>query len=153
MLSVGSALVATLAVTGGCGGGQSAEERASADVVTLQSALARQDLREVCRRLSRRAQTQIGTVGHKQPTTCPADLRLFLDGLRQTAPLDAVGSDIARAPRPRVARVAIRDGGDTATATLALDGVEFDVPLVNQDDVWKLDDFFGALGPPAPGLR
>jgi hypothetical protein len=136
---------------GACGSETETEEdRVGAAIEDAHEALAEGRLTDVCAAMTERPKRQIGSVGHaRTPTSCERDLRDFLKGLRDAAEASGEVNDLTRAPRPRVKAVRLGRDGKSATAILVVPGgTPYDVPLVKQDANWKLDDFFGASGPP-----
>lgn len=139
-----------------CGGDSQTEEgRVRAAVEALHEDLAAARLAEVCAAMTRRPQRQIGSVGHdRKPTGCGRDLRALLQSTRSaTRASDGAVSDLSRAERPEIMDVDLDGAGRLATVTMALGGGEYSVPFVKQDGEWRLDDFFGADGPPPEALR
>ena len=134
---------------------QTEEDRVRAAVDALHEDLAEARLAEVCAAMTRRPQRQIGSVGHdREPTGCGRDLGALLQSTRAaTRASDGAVSGLSRAERPEVMDVELDGAGRLATVTMALGGGEYSVPFVKQDGEWRLDDFFGADGPPPEALR
>lgn len=152
------AVLASLAVPGvvACGeGSETEEDRVTAAVEQLHEDLSAGRIREVCAAMTARPQRQIGSVGHgRKPTSCDADLRELLQGMRASAQAaEDPSMDLSRAQRPEVVDVVFGRGERDATVTLKLDRGEFRVPFAKRDGDWRLADFFGAQGPPPRALR
>lgn len=147
------ALALAMAAVGGCGAGPSDEDRIADTVGQIQDDLRAGKLSAVCARMTARPAREIGSIGHDtQPTTCPQDLAEMLRQLEHPAisedrwtPRDAA--------RPAVSRVSIDPAGGVATVAMSLGGDTFDVRMRERGGAWKLDDFFGALGPPPKAFR
>lgn len=126
------ALTAVLTAVG-CGGDGQDPDTPAVAIRELQAAFAAQDLAIICARLTPTARKQAGSVAHGFPTRCKRDVRRALGLVEE-------GGGWGR--RPRVGR--IRRNGDRATATLVHDGRwQADVPLEEDDGIWKLAGFFG----------
>lgn len=147
-----SIVVAALAATFVVGCGENDAERVAAKIEALQTDLAAGDVAAVCANLAARPQRQIGSVGHdRRPTTCERDLRAFVKQLRTGAELTgAEPFDPRRLRRPQLVRVDV--DGDRALARMRLDGQPLDVPFVEEEGRWKLDDLFVVTGPVKPYL-
>lgn len=147
-------LVLATPLLGGCGNGDANDEaRVTAAVEALQRDMAAGRIEAVCTRLAERPRRQIGSVGHgRRPTTCERDVRELVSSTDQAAAA-GLGLSLRSGPKPRVVDVAMSQGGEMATATLAIGGETFDVPLVRRGDDWLLADFFGAQAPAPKELQ
>ena len=137
---------------GGCGEEETEEDRVVAAVEQLQEDLADGDFRAVCEGMTERPKRQIGSIGHRRkPTECRFDLSDYVRQMKESGAVYGRDEDLRRARRPQVTDVNVR--GDRAVATMTLRGEPFRVPLAKREAAWKLDDFFGAIGPPPRPLR
>jgi hypothetical protein len=90
------------------------------------------DYAETCDRLTRSAQIQVGLMAHGDVESCVRDLR-------QAAALFEPGGGFGESGTVEdVVRT-----GPRADVRLDLDGWRSDIPMVEEDDRWKLDSFFG----------
>lgn len=129
------------ATAGGCGDESGGDDRAQirAVIAHAQTAFARGDLRAVCEALTDAGRRHVGGIGHDilgdGPTTpCPQDLPVFYKSVKGGEGLGNAG---------RVKRIEV--AGDTATATLIVDGSSIAVPLAREDGDWKVDALWGGI--------
>jgi hypothetical protein len=128
------------------------EERITEVVEKLQSDLRAKKVKVVCRSLGGRSRRQIGTAGHYiTPTACPDDLALVVFNSTQYQGARVKG--LGQTPPPRIASVKVRPGGKAATVAMDFGDGPFDVPFVQKDGRWMLDDFFGPTGPVRKDLQ
>ena len=120
----------------GCGDEDTsdADRRAVAQATErLQLAFAERDLPELCARMTRRASRQAGRIAYGRPRACVPDVRRAVS---------VIGRDVWEELGQLPLR-AVEVDGDEATATVAFEGHEVDVPLARENGRWKLDSFFG----------
>jgi hypothetical protein len=147
-------IVARIAVLGalalaltasGCGDeAKTPQEQVEQTFDDLRSDFADHDGEGVCGGLSASAQRAVGFLGHNRPTTCERDVRQLFKW---------IGSDrVKGAPAPEMAKVAIE--GSRATVTATLNGSDRgEIPFVEEDGEWKLDNVFSVVAPPPADMR
>jgi hypothetical protein len=132
------ALVASV-ILAGCGGGEAEAPEANHPVTEvvqgLQRSFEERDVGGVCRLLTRAAQTDAGKVAHASPTTCLKDVKKVF------AMIDKGGGWLGGGGEPTV--TAVDADGDSAAATLEVDGWQATVPFERVAGEWKAASFIG----------
>lgn len=142
LLATAAALIAVVAGQG-CGGGtdgEAEEKQVRSAYAQLQARFEAKDTSGVCARISRKAKRQVGSMAHTQPTTCQRDVRQLFKWIKTDA-----------TARPKLLRVTV-DGDKATVRTRLSESSTGRIPFVEEDDKWKLDNFFGITGPPSPDM-
>jgi hypothetical protein len=130
LLSISLALAFSVS---GCADDGSDRESPAVAIEALQAAFETRDLASICERMSAQARKDVGSVAHWTPSLCRPDLRRAFDLIER-------GGQWGSAPT--VGRV--DTNGDRASVVLEKrNGWHAAVPLKWEDDVWKLNAFFG----------
>lgn len=138
------AACAAAILLGSCGGGgegSADEKEIQAAVRALQRAFAAENVDRVCALLSADARKHVAGMGHdpgsRPAGPCYLDLYMFFEGVQKSpAWREQTSQEIGD----------IVVDGDTAEATVLFeDGQTASLPLVREEDEWKVDALYGGM--------